>query len=67
LRLDAGSAFDGRVLTEALCGAATKAPAWQTEEESVAFTARGREWVQRVWFERIGATAYVAGGVVEPA
>jgi arylsulfatase A-like enzyme len=67
LRLDAGSAFDGRVLTEALRDGAPEAPDWQTNEESVLFTARGREWVQRVWFERTGAAAYVAGGVVEPA
>jgi len=65
LRLDTGSPFEGRVLAEALRDGAPEA-AWESNEETVAFTARGREWIQRVWFERIGETAYVAGGVVEP-
>jgi arylsulfatase A-like enzyme len=64
LHLDPGSAFEGRVLAEAVRDGASEAPAWQTHEEATSFTARGRQWVQRVWFEQVGATAYVAGGVV---
>ena len=54
LGLDAGTPFDGRVLTEALRDGTPEASAWKTEEELVSFTARGREWLQRVWFEGRG-------------
>jgi phosphonoacetate hydrolase len=67
LRLDAGSQFEGRVLVEALRDGAPEVPAWQSNEEAISFGARGEHWVQRVRFEQVGATAYVAGGVVEPA
>ncbi|TME33462.1 MAG: alkaline phosphatase family protein [Chloroflexi bacterium] len=69
LRLDNGTQVDGRVLSEALRDgtAADEAPSWASKQEARAFTARGREWLQRVWFEQVGATAYLAGGTVEPA
>jgi hypothetical protein len=65
--LDAGSPFEGRVLAGALRDGAPEAPAWQSHDEVVAFAARGREWIQRVSFERIGNTAYVARGAVQLA
>ncbi|HLZ29630.1 MAG TPA: alkaline phosphatase family protein [Chloroflexota bacterium] len=65
LALDAGTPFEGRVLAEALRDGAPEAPAVQSTDATVAFAARGREWVQRVWFESVGATTYVAGGAVE--
>jgi len=57
------------VLSEALRDgtAADEAPSWASKQEARAFTARGREWLQRVWFEQVGATAYLAGGTVEQA
>jgi arylsulfatase A-like enzyme len=67
LRLESGSAFDGRVLTEAFRDGPTESPAWDTHEEAIGFRARGADWVQRVWLERIDSTDYVAGGAVEPA
>jgi arylsulfatase A-like enzyme len=66
LRLDAGTQVDGRVLSEALRDWTEDTPAWQTNEESRSFTARGRDWVQRVWFDQVGSAAYLAGGTVEP-
>jgi hypothetical protein len=66
LGLDAGSPFEGRVLAEALRDGSPEGPAWQANDEAVAFTARGRAWIQRVWFETVGETTYVAGGAVEP-
>jgi arylsulfatase A-like enzyme len=66
LRLDEGTPFDGRVLAEALRDGPPAVPVWHSSQETLAFNARGREWVQRVWFEHVGATGYVAGGVVEP-
>jgi hypothetical protein len=31
----------------------------------VSFSARGQEWLQRVWFDQVGMASYVAGGTVE--
>jgi arylsulfatase A-like enzyme len=67
LGLEPGTPFDGRVLYEALWDAAADAPAWETREEVLSFSARGRAWAQRVWFECVGAHAYLAGGAVDPA
>jgi hypothetical protein len=67
LRLDNGTSFDGRVLSEALRDASPDPPAWRTSEQSVSFSARGKEWTQRVWFEHVGSTSYLAKGAVEPA
>jgi phosphonoacetate hydrolase len=57
LQLDSGTPFEGRVLTEALRDGAPDEPAWRTEEESITFTARGRDCVQRVWLEHVGANS----------
>ena len=32
--------------------------AWRSIDEAVAFTARGREWIQRVSFEQVGETTH---------
>jgi arylsulfatase A-like enzyme len=66
LRLDSGTQVDGRVLSEALRDWTADTPAWQTKEEAGSFTARERDWVQRVWFDQVGGAAYLAGGTVEP-
>src|SRR6202022_4505031 len=47
LGLDAGSPFEGRVLAEALRDGGHDEAAWQSNEAAVAFSARGREWIQR--------------------
>ena len=67
LQLDSGSPMDGRVLTEALRQAAeATAPEWHEKSEHVlAFSARGRDWRRRLWFEHAGTTAYLTGGTVE--
>jgi arylsulfatase A-like enzyme len=62
LGLAPGSRFDGRVLYEAFDGSA---PAWTTREEHVAFRASGKDWRQRVWFDRVADHEYLAGGEVE--
>lgn len=67
LRLDAGSPFEGRVLAEAVRDGSPDPPTWQSSEATTAWRARGRAWIQRVWFEHVGTTAYLAGGVVESA
>jgi arylsulfatase A-like enzyme len=61
LGLEPGSAMEGRILDEAL-GGGTPAAEWETSEEVREFSARGKEWRQRVWFDG----AYLAGGTVEP-
>jgi arylsulfatase A-like enzyme len=61
LGLEPGSTMDGRILYEALVGGTT-AGEWETGEEVREFSARGREWRQRVWFDG----GYLAGGTVEP-
>jgi predicted AlkP superfamily pyrophosphatase or phosphodiesterase len=66
LGLDQGTIFEGRVLTEALRNGPFDEPAWQTHMEAREFSARGREWVQRVWLEQVGSTVYTARGTVEP-
>jgi phosphonoacetate hydrolase len=66
LKLDAGTEMDGRVLTEALRESDSADPAWHTGEDVRTFTARGREWRQRLWFEGTGDAAYLTGGSVEP-
>jgi len=66
LRVDSGTQVHGRLLSEALRGWTDEPPPWQTIEEVRTFTARRRDWLQRVWFEQVGATAYLAGGMVEP-
>jgi phosphonoacetate hydrolase len=65
LGLDPGTTFDGRVLTETLRDSPLEAPAWQTRIEERVFSARGRDWAQRVALEEIGSTFYVARGAVE--
>jgi Type I phosphodiesterase / nucleotide pyrophosphatase len=67
LGLEAGPPCDGRVLSEALVDGTGHVPEWELTESSTTFTARCRDWQQRVLFERVGATAYVAGGAVEAA
>jgi arylsulfatase A-like enzyme len=67
LGLDAGTPCDGRVLTEALRDGDSQPPAWQTRQEMVSFSARGQEWLQRVWFDQVGTASYLAGGTVELA
>jgi arylsulfatase A-like enzyme len=67
LGLETGTAFDGRVLDEALRDAPADAPVWATRSETVNFSARGRALAQRVWFDCVGSRAYLAGGAVEPA
>jgi hypothetical protein len=67
LRLAPGSDFEGRVLDEALRDGPVDAPGWARREETVSFIARGQAWAQRVWFERVGSTEYLAGGAVESA
>ena len=67
LRLAPGTAFDGRVLNEALRDAPDGAPDWTTRQHALSFSARGQDWVQRAWFACVGSHAYLAGGAVEPA
>jgi hypothetical protein len=62
LGLEQGSAMEGRVLHEALVGG-TAVAEWDSTEEVREFSARGRDWRQRVWFDG----GYLAGGTVEPA
>lgn len=62
LGLDIGH-VDGRVISEAIVGGLE--PTSDTWEEQRQFTARGRAWRQRVWFDRTGATSYLAGGSIE--
>ncbi|MCA1646573.1 MAG: alkaline phosphatase family protein, partial [Chloroflexi bacterium] len=64
LRLDTGTPFDGRVLSEALLGAG-EAPAWQTEAIDMAFSARGGDMVQRLKFDVVGENRYLASGWAE--
>jgi arylsulfatase A-like enzyme len=67
LRLPPGTPFDGRVLDEALRDSPIDAPAWAARsEQALSFSARGGAWTQRLWFECVGAQAYLAGGIVEP-
>jgi hypothetical protein len=66
LRLAPGTPFDGRVLSEALQHTSTDAPDWNTRDEQLTCDARGRTWVQRVWFECVGsANEYLTGGSIE--
>jgi Type I phosphodiesterase / nucleotide pyrophosphatase len=67
MRLEGGTPFDGRVLSEALRDGPNEAVAWHTSEHSVPFHARGRGWLQRVWLEHVDTTMYVARGSVDPA
>jgi hypothetical protein len=68
LGLDAGTPTDGRILTESVrSSASTSLPAWRTTDVTESFDARGRSWTQRVWFDEIGGSRYLAGGAVEPA
>jgi arylsulfatase A-like enzyme len=67
LGLDPGTQCDGRVLWEALRDGAQHAPAWRSHQEVVSYSARGQEWLQRVWFDQVGSTSYLAGGAVEAA
>jgi hypothetical protein len=66
LNLEVGASVDGRVLHETLLDANAADPAWDTWHEERPFTARGRDWRQRVWFDRIETHSYLAGGSVEP-
>jgi len=67
LQLDSGTQMHGRVLTEALRDAIGDTPTWQSSEETRSFSARGRQWRQRVWFEHAFGVGYLTGGSVEPA
>ena len=67
LGLDAGTRCDGRVLSEALREGGPQAPDWRSCEQATAFSARGQDWIQRVWFDQVGTTSYVAGGTLEAA
>jgi arylsulfatase A-like enzyme len=64
LGLDIG-AVDGRVLHETLRESDGVQPQWDTWQEQRSFTARGRDWRQRIWFERTRGASYLAGGIVE--
>ncbi len=66
LRLPGGTTSDGRILRAALATWTGPDPAWTTTEEVQPFTSRGRAWQQRIWFERVGPSAYLAGGTVVP-
>jgi hypothetical protein len=66
LGLRGGSTTDGRVLSEALTTWSDADPEWSTIQTAEPFRARGREWQQRLWFDRVGEVQYLAGGVVEP-
>jgi arylsulfatase A-like enzyme len=65
LGLARGTEMEGRVLREALLTWEGAEPEWTTREEVQRFSARGREWQQRIWFEVVGGSAYLAGGTVE--
>lgn len=80
LGLDPGPAgVEGRVLRECLPDHALPStsgrgrggdglePIWDFWEQSRTFDARGRTWRQRLWFDRVRETSYLAGGTVEPA
>jgi hypothetical protein len=67
LRLDRGSQVEGRVLRESLSSWSEDAPVWDTHGEARTYRARGRACLQRVWFDRVDGTSYLAGGTVEPA
>jgi hypothetical protein len=66
LQLDSGSTMDGRVLSEALGSVKDGSLEWETVERMQTFGARGRFWRQRLWFDSVAASAYLAGGTVEP-
>jgi hypothetical protein len=66
LRLPGGTTTDGRILREALATWTGREPAWTTTEDVQDFTSRGRTWQQRIWFDRVGPAAYLAGGTVDP-
>jgi arylsulfatase A-like enzyme len=65
LDLAEGSRMDGRVLHEALATWRGGDPESMTTEVIQPFRARGKGWQQRVWFERVGESEYLAGGNVE--
>ena len=65
LRLDEGTAFEGRLLAEALRGADREAPPWRMEEAATAFAVGSAEKVQRLQFARIGEASYLSGGYVD--
>jgi phosphonoacetate hydrolase len=65
LGLGVGDGVEGRVLLETL-GDSPSEPEWDTVQETKEFRARGRDWRQRVWFERTSSCAYLGGGTVEP-
>jgi arylsulfatase A-like enzyme len=60
-----GSATDGRVLREALTTWTGAHPEWTSAQDVQQFSARGRKWQQRIWFDLVGPFAYLAGGIVE--
>ncbi len=66
LGLQAAAGIDGRVLHEALRDSEADQPPWRTWQETRAFEARGRRLLQRLWFDQIGESSYLAGGAVEP-
>jgi len=65
LGLNSGSEMEGRVLSEALLTWKGADPVWTTTEEVQPFSARGRNWQQKIWFEVVGQSSYLAGGTVE--
>jgi arylsulfatase A-like enzyme len=65
LRLRSGSEMEGRILSEALTTWKGADPEWTTREVVQPFSARGREWQQRVWFEVVDRYSYLAGGTIE--
>ena len=66
LHLELGTPCEGRVLEEALHSWTAPDPAWRTHEVVESFAARGRRWRQRVWFDQVHQTSYLAGGAVDP-
>ena len=54
--------MEGRVLSEALLTWNGADPDWTTVEEVQRFSA---ERQQRIWFDVVGESSYLAGGTVE--
>jgi hypothetical protein len=65
LGLPDGSSMDGRVVSEALSGWTGPAPEWTTLTDEKSFAARGRDWRQVIWFDRVGDFQYLTGGTVD--
>ncbi|MBV9324493.1 MAG: alkaline phosphatase family protein [Chloroflexi bacterium] len=65
LGLGPGSSMEGRVLWEALKTWQGADPEWTTTEEAQPYSARGRAWQQRIWFDHVGEFQYLTHGTIE--